>query len=291
MNRTRILPRLAFWLSAGMSLLSVILRSLAFLLHYDREVGYFDSSAIPVLCRVLSVLAVLCPVLCGLLIPKNTLPVRTGGGRRELIALLPLCGFLLFLCLTLAGVGKLSIRFLIPLAVLSAGGAAYFLGVLMGWRRRDLLALVGFCPVLWGILVIAQTYTDPYNTMNSPVKLAVQFGALGLMLALCGELRYHLEHPAPRVYLAVQSMGMFFCLTASVPYLVASLAGVVDHPLYNLWSAVLLGLGIYFCGRRVQVLFLRQPEASSPAEAADAGTAWDSDTDPTPHTPDGGAET
>ncbi len=259
MNRTHTLPRLTFLVSAGLTCTAVVLRTAAFFTHFDADVGYFDRTILPLIDKILSLLALVAPIACAIAIPKGDLHARADGGKRALIALAPLCGFLLFICLMFTHAGWVSDKLLLFSVILAIGGAAYFLGVLLDMKDQNLLSLLGFLPVLWGITAVAHTYSDPYVTLNSPIKLSIQFGALGLMLAMTAELRCRLGKAAPRVYLALHCIGMFFCLHAAIPCLAARLFGLLPDSLYPLWATVLLGAGLYHVGRLIQFIFLKAP--------------------------------
>ena len=102
------------------------------------------------------------------------------------------------------------------------------------------------------IAAVADTYFDPYVTMNSPVKVAIQLGFLGLMLVLLAELRFRVGKALPRYSVAFLAIGSYACLVGSVPQLCAfakSYFGKASvqpvSPRYALYAAILLVAGIY----------------------------------------------
>ena len=85
MNKARVLPRVAFWSVAALTLAAVCLRTAAFLTGYDGDIGYFRSAAVTVVYRVLCLFVVLIPAVCGMLIPEGGLSaVRLEGQARPL---------------------------------------------------------------------------------------------------------------------------------------------------------------------------------------------------------------
>lgn len=79
MNKARVLPRVAFWSVAALTLAAVCLRTAAFLTGYDGDIGYFRSAAVTVVYRVLCLFVVLIPAVCGMLIPEGGLSARASA--------------------------------------------------------------------------------------------------------------------------------------------------------------------------------------------------------------------
>lgn len=271
MNRTRLIPRLCFGLTVALTLVAMLTRTVAFFTHFDADVGYFDHTWGPRLYTILAFLAVICPIVCGFLCPKEGLSTSLEQGHRHFVAFLLLLAFLLFPFLLLAEKGLQSGKWMNVAMILSLGSTVYACLVLFQVKAKQWVALAGFLPIFWSIILIAQTYTDPYITMNSPVKLSMQFGAIGLMLGLCAELRFHLAKPTPRVYMVGHCVAIFFCLNASLPYLIVRAAGQLEYPLYHLWAIVLLCAGLYFLARLFLWVFLPPaPDVPASALASDA---------------------
>ena len=112
-------------------------------------------------------------------------------------------------------------------------------------RYPDWLSLVGFLPVLWCIAAVADTYTDQFTAMNSPIKISLQMGFLGLALILVSELRFRLGKALPRVATALMSIGVFFSMNGAIPVLLGTGAHLLDNELHLFYSFVLLCGGVY----------------------------------------------
>ena len=95
MNKARVLPRVAFWSVAALTLAAVCLRTAAFLTGYDGDIGYFRSAAVTVVYRVLCLFVVLIPAVCGMLIPEGGLSAPCIGAGRDLSASVPLIASLI----------------------------------------------------------------------------------------------------------------------------------------------------------------------------------------------------
>ncbi len=248
MDRLHQNPRLCFFATVAVTLVGVILRTAAMFLCFDADIGYFDAGILPVLSHVLYYVAVIAAIACAFWIPKNTLPTEWHIPRRNLVAWPLGCVMALFTVLlfitanaelfTSDGIYKTALTLLGLL-----GSSYFFLSASRAGRYPDWLSAVGFLPIFWCMAAVAETYLDPYVTMNSPIKIGLQMGFLGFMLIMVSELRFRLGKPAPRVAVALMGIGVFLTFNASIPVLAAG--GILHHALYALYAAVLLFAGIY----------------------------------------------
>lgn len=225
--------RIAFWCTVALTIAAAALRLCAFFIGYDREVGYFDSAAVTTIYRILCGLVVLSTGTCAFMTPADQMPPPPVGQNRELAAALPLAARILltiYLFVTAydnARVGAANSLVLYITLFMTLLSAVYFLLLLTGRGSRNARGLLGLAALLPSVGIIALTYSDGYVTMNSPVKLAVQFAAVGIMLALTAELRFLLDKPAPRLALVLWSVATFLCLGGALPCLVAQLANII----------------------------------------------------------------
>ncbi len=270
-------PQLCLLTTAILTLVEVVLRTVAMFTLYDTEVGYFDASAVTTLMTVLSFAGALLPIAFSVATPPNALPTEWREPRKYIAAIPP------FACFALCGawtlyqtvLGSFSQLLLLFSGVLALLAAFYFLLVLgrsMGSRMSNTtLAAIGYAPIFWALLSVAETYTDQFTTMNSPIKLGLQFGFLGVMLLTISELRFRLNKPLPRAALCFHAISIFFCLTGSIPTLIALGAGILKTPMHTAYALGLLGAGIYAAARlTVYVLSYRLPaDGEASAETAE----------------------
>lgn len=260
MNEARVLPRVAFWSVAALTLAAVCLRTAAFLTGYDGDIGYFRSAAVTVVYRVLCLCVVLIPAVCGMLIPEGGLSAPCIGVGRDLSASIPLIASLITVPFFLQSSSGKAVTPILC-AVLAVCAAAHFLLALLGVGNRNVRGLLGFAVILLCMLVIGRTYNDPYVTMNSPVKLAVQFACAGVMLGMTADLRMLLCKPAPRLALTVLSAGSFFGVAGALPCLIARIAGCIPSgraeggQLYFVYLCFSALMGIYMLIRLAQCVF------------------------------------
>jgi hypothetical protein len=229
------------------------------LTQFDAEVGYFNDSWLSVASRASYFIAVLCFAAGAWILPKKS----TVSGLTSLYH--TVAAYLLALVLAGFAVGVAILwreskeeSSLLTMAAAALVSAVYF-AVTASRKERiaDGLALMGFVPVLWAVLAIGETYVDPFTTINSPLKLALQMGFIGFMLLMTAELRFRLGKPYPRRAICLYAAAAFVCLVGSVPTLVGLAAGVKMDSLYPLYAAALLAAGVY--------AFLSFPR-TSPAE-------------------------
>ncbi len=248
MDRNRIAPRLCFASAAVTTLLGTVMRTIAMFTHFDASIGYFDAGLLPSLSDALYFVAVILAVAGAFFIPKDVLPRELCVPHRAFVAWPLGCAMALFtVLLFITSNAELFTKggtFKTALTLLGLLGSSYFfLSATRKGRYPDWLSAGGFLPILWCMAGVAETYTDAFVTMNSPVKVSLQMGFLGFMLLLVAELRFRLGKALPRVAVAFMSIGIFFSLNAAIPVLAAS--GILHNALHTLYAGVLLFAGLY----------------------------------------------
>ena len=83
--------------------------------------------------------------------------------------------------------------------------------------------------LLCGLAATWETYTDPFIAINSPIKVGLQLGFLGLACMTITELRFRLGKPLPRFAAALTSIGVFCTLNGSIPVLVGTGVGTLNN--------------------------------------------------------------
>lgn len=250
MERSKLLPRFCFWLTVALTLAGISVRSIAMFTCFDAEIGYFNPGILPTLADILYPVAVAAAVVTACLIPKDTLPTELNHQPRFPAALLMGCALAAFfatgmiLSLTKFN-GYDGELLLLPIATALPASLYFFCTLNRNGRYSDGLALAGFLPVLWSATAIAETYTDLFTAMNSPVKITLQLGFVGFMLILVAELRFRLGKAAPRLALALFSIGTFLCLNGAFPLVLSAFAGKIPHAPHVAYAAALLICGLY----------------------------------------------
>ncbi len=265
--------RLCLITAAALSLAGAILRTVAMFICFDTEVGYFDASLLSTLLTVLSFAAVLLPAALCVATPKDTLPSVWPEPHRSFAPVLPFALFMasgLWMLLQVNS-GQSANKILLIAGILALVAGLYYLLLIIDRLQANALSAVGYAPILWALLSVAETYADQFTTMNAPVKLSLQFGFLSVMLLTTSELRFRLSKPAPRAALCFHCIALFFCLNGSIPTLIALAAGILDRPIHGAYALALLGVGIYAALRLIFYFTIHAPEAvTSEEESAEA---------------------
>ena len=276
--------RLCLWCSATLTLVGIILRTVAMFISFDSKVGYFNPSLLTTLMTVVSFAAVLLSAVLCIVIRKDTLPQIWPSPRRHLAPVFP---FALFAS---SSIGVLwyyategqSNTTMVLTGILGLVSAIYYLLLILQSAGKGIgtnaLAAIGYAPVLWSLLAVAETYTDQFTTMNSPIKLSLQFGFLSIALMMVAELRFLLNKPAPRAALYFHAIALYFCLTGSIPTLLALGAGILNNPLHGAYALALLGVGIYAAFKLVCYFTISASEITPSETSAPEAHETDSDT-------------
>ena len=276
MEASKRFPRICWWLTVALTLLGVSLRSVAMLTCFDAEIGYFAPGILPTLSDIVYPLAAIAAVVIACLTPKYTLPTKLNDTHRMPAALTMGCALVLFSVLGFVFcfpalpdkqhmLSEL-LNFLLRLSpfVLALPASLYFLLSLRKTGRfSEELIRIGFIPVLWSAAGIAETYTDLFTTMNSPVKITLQLGFIGFMFIAMAELRFRLGKAAPRLALALLSIGSFLCLSGAIPLILSAFFGKLNSANHIAYAAVLAVCGLY--GGYTLLCYSHQPAPKSGA--------------------------
>ena len=287
MDLNRTVPRLCALTTAALTLIAVILRTVAMLTSFDAEIGYFDPSVSVTLNHALYFVTAVLLIAAACFIPRgalprelNALPARTPLSVLVGLVLAAFTVAAFILCapaaqeLTPDPKGRL---ILAPI-LLGLPAAVYFLlSANRNGRYSDALGLAGFLPALWCVSGIAELYFDQFVTMNSPVKVSLHLGLLGFLFITLFELRFRIGRSLPRVAVVLFGMGSFTCLNASIPLLIATGAKVLDHRMHMLYAAVLLAAGLYGLCLLFGCCYAAPAEAVTPEAAPSPTEAPDND--------------
>ena len=274
MEQRRNIPRLCSLLTAALTLLGVILRSVCMFNCYEADIGYFTAGLLPTLSNVLYFVALATPTVCMAFTPKNTLPAELhiqGRAPTAILLSFSLAAFTLVLMATSLQGSAPATRVALASNLLGIAAAVYYLvSAPRNGRYPDWLSFLGFIPAIWCIAAVAETYFDNYVAMNSPVKLALQMGFLGFMLINLAELRFRVGKALPRYSVIFLSVGSYACLVGSIPLLVAACAGITDHFRHIMYAVVLLCAGLYGLYTLLRYTYAPVPSAETQTESSAA---------------------
>ncbi len=217
---------------------AALFMSAAVAFSYDKGTNYFIFDA-PLFrfAVIFAALAFAAAIANALIIPKDTIALRSPLGTSLLVALPAALGFgagAIFTVIEFAKSPK--ILFLIATLFLLLSAA----NVLLSETDRA-IPLLGFTPPIACALLVAVLYFDASLEMNAPLKVATQCALLPLMLYFTAELRYLLGREIPRLYLALAlgSVAASSLCVLAVP--VAFFAGFLNNT--NCLAAALVVAG------------------------------------------------
>lgn len=283
MESTRLSPRVLWLTTAILTVLGVILRSVCMLTVFDTAVGYFHTGILPTMSTALYFAAVAIAVIGASLIHKGVLSTELNTRLRLPVAYLWGFSLVIFtLGVMLVCYKDKTNNFLTAPMVMGILSAFYFLATKnKTGRYSDGLCALGFLPVVWCVTAAWETYTDQFTAMNSPIKVSLQMGFLGLALILISELRFRLGKPLPRMAAALMSIGVFFSLNGGIPVLLGTGARILLNELHVFYAVVLLCGGIY--GAYILFQYLWFPADTAAETATDAATEIPAETAETPN--------
>lgn len=244
-------------LTAALTLVATVLRSVALITSFDAAVGYFDASIFSTLLYIVIALAVVSAFGYALYaqarskkeqspLPTPDVTHRTVAARIAGAAVVLVLLALSALELPAILIGQRSILSVLRL-VAPICAIPYF--VLTPSRRTGWFGV--FTHVVC-ILCLVTEYFDRYVVSNSPLKLSHQIAFVMAMLYLLTELFDLVGQPQPIRVRYLAPLAFFFTVTNGVSLIVAV---AVREPIlsieYLLRAMFLLTLGLYIAARTV----------------------------------------
>lgn len=260
--------RLYLCAMGGMTLLTLILRTLALFLSMDPEVGYFADGALSVLLTVIEVASLAACLALPLLVkagelPRGRAPLSLSGLIGTGVSALLFAATAIYLLVRIDYIPAPVVLCLLAALCLLAG-ATYFVFEFLGKGKPAL----GFGVILAVALLLSITYFDRYTPMNAPHKTALHLCLLSIMLFMLYEVRAAIGRDLPRALSVTSAIAFLFCATVGVSDLIAFIAGIYTDPLYLMGDLLVLGFAIYVAARAVADLMrLHSAEPVAPAEA------------------------
>jgi hypothetical protein len=281
MNRSCTSLRICYLGVPALTLVAVLLRCIALFRCFDASIGYFKSGVLSIMCDVLCVAAAVLPFVCAVIMSKADMPALKAHMQPVVAkphaagiipaAVMATAAVMFFVLYRNPGAGTQysSPKLLIWMFATGLFAAVFFAarcGLKIGTSATVLL---GFVVIAWTILAVGYTYFDLYTTMNSPIKVALQFGLLAAMLTVTSEIRALLGRYAPRSGLFFTCLAVFFGFYASVPTLVAHFAVARQTTVHFLIACTLLAVAIYETVRFVNLVLCYDGREDSAIESTD----------------------
>ena len=263
----------------GLSVISIILRLLCYLLTFDADLHYFSAaSPLPTITDAILILTILWAATAFFFVPKDTMQNTYPGTSTPAVFAGSLCGFI-FLFFAVRGIiaylngdfmaGYLSISrrdliiHLLTLGSALLSSAYFFTGLSAACCRKTWRVLLGFFPPIWAVTTLAKVYFDFYHPMNEPTKVTVMIALISAMLALLQELRMLLDRHQPRAAFVSYLIALLLC---GIGGTIAS-AFIPTLADYTQTFTLISALWLYFFARTYALL--RDQLTPIPAETTD----------------------
>ncbi len=238
----------------ALTLMAIALRVLNFLLIYDPITDYFAIHPLHTVYLALCIFTAMWLLSALFLIPRKAFPANTvyftglpGRVASAICALGAAASFFFFRDCMVYYVEKAGLYNL--LAICSILAALYFAFEAIGAIPSAITALAGYLVLLWLGLILSVTYLDLYVAMNSPFKISLHLGLLGMMLHVLESIRFRIGRPFRLTYYVYTLIAAFLCGTASIPVLVAYFTNQYPNVDYLFYGALMLLFFLYLCIR------------------------------------------
>ncbi len=237
----------------------VTLLTISLFVSYDSAINYFDKSLIYSISKALIAITILGICVFTFMLPKNelsgdsptTLPI-------SIVSSLPAIALCVFSVTAFSGSLKTANNpkpLFIVCAVFAAISSIYFVfNCIFADSKNSIKVYLGYFIPLTNILLIAMTYFDMSVSMNAPAKVFLNFALIAFALWSLLELRTITGKPLPRIYFALGLIATVLTASASVPWIIAMLAGKLGKPIYPsyiIFNIIIFALFVYVLLRMI----------------------------------------
>jgi len=233
------------------------LHTAALLTAYDPEVGYFESTPLVLVMRILYIVGAAWCVALPFALPKGTpyaqaYAIPHNAIRYSAAALFIFSGIVgLAKSLGTANLSTPSTSAILPiLSILTALASAFFFAQPKDAKKPSAVhASCGFLVLAFLFCFLFHVYFYMYVTINSTLKTMLQLSVLSAMLFTLFEIRHSLGKPMPRIAIAPRLLCVLFCIPTAIAHLcfgASALCGTLERTVISpTLSLPLLALGIF----------------------------------------------
>lgn len=273
MNEKPLFSRYRLYLIGvgALTLIALLLRTLALLLAFDIDIGYFSGGFLVYALYVIEALAIVGSFSLLFFIRRGELPAKRAPLSKAGFVSTALCAlvFAVAAVFLLTQVNALPCPVIFTtLAAICAGlGAAYFILLFLGKTANA--PLLGYGVILAAALLLSVTYFDRYTQMNAPHKVGLHLCLLSIMVFMLYELRTLIDRALPRALSVTSAICFFFCAVVGVSDIIAFIAGVYTDFLYFIIDLLATGFALYIGSRTVRDLMQITHDAATAANSED----------------------
>lgn len=254
------------------------LRTIAYFLFYDKDIGYFASgNPISLIVHIIAALGIIA-ALAVLFIPKSKysrelpsrLPKTTKTASASVLAIGACVLMIIDHVSTFAGISDVACIIAYVLAF------AYFYVDFLDAEKQRLLngvrVICGYALLVGLGISITDIYFDRYIPMNNPDKIALIFSILFNMLYLIAEYRFLLGIPRKKIYISLSLISIMLGTSFSISYLIAAIFGALKDGAYLVYAFASLISSMYVLIRLIEYM-----RSSKPADKANDENAGNDD--------------
>ena len=242
-----------------LTVICVTLLTISLFVSYNEEISYFNNSLIYSISKALLAITVIWIIVRAFLLPKNelsgdsptTLPI-------SIVSSLPAIALCTFSVLVFSGSLKIASKSKLLFAVcatVAAISSIYFIfNCIFADSKNSTKVFLGYTVPFTDILLIAITYFDMTVSMNAHAKIFLNFALIAFALWSLIELRTMTGKPLPRLYFALGLIATALTASASVPWIIAMLAGKLGKPIYPsyiIFNIIIFALFVYVLTRMI----------------------------------------
>lgn len=256
----------------ALTLVALLLRTLALFLSFDVDIGYFSDGFLVYALYAVEALAVIGSLSLLFFIRKGELsteraPLSKVGLIGTGLCALAFAAIAVFL-LTQVNTLPCPAIFTALAAICSGLGAAYFTTLFLG--KTNAAPLLGYGVILAAALLLSVTYFDRYTQMNAPHKVGLHLCLLSIMSFMLYELRTLIGRSLPRALSITSALCFFFCAAVGVSDIIAFIAGVYTDFLYFIIDLLATGFALYIGSRAAGDLMQAAPDVATETTSDDA---------------------
>ncbi|MBO5897621.1 MAG: hypothetical protein J6R04_01290 [Clostridia bacterium] len=249
-------------LIAALTLAATVVRSLGFVLAFDRSVGYFNNGLLSTLFYIILALIPVAAIGYALLVrravpmPMESTTLVRSFSTSSVGALTVLIALNLW---SLVSNGPHTLT--LPLTLVAALAIPYF-----ATSRATAPIWSGISAVICCVLCLVVEYFDASVTINSPIKLMHLLAFLAIALYLLTELFALAGAPKPRRALPLAAVAAAYGIIGGISHVVAALMKDIILLDYLARALVLFAFGLYAAARLAATVCAPQQQDSNTEE-------------------------
>ena len=233
------------------SLLSAVMCALTFGYAFDKGIGYFNTNhPLTYIFYITLALSVIIAILSAVTAPKIE-DASSEAPNRKVMGIILMCSFAFYLIsfalspkpdyMVIPLANKLKIDLYSSITVGATISVAHFALLAFSPIKslKDVKIVTGLAPIITAILIATASYFDHSQTINSPIKLLLEFALAAFALYYVLELRFYTPVKRRGLFIAISGISIALSLCGGVAMMFQMLH-YTGFTLLNFATAILL---------------------------------------------------